>query len=458
MHRYHSKWRKTKNSRKRKRSKANKKKLNVYWANRKKNTATNGTNVTNCEKQKHEQQKQHVGNMPTSARKLSFFQKAQENSDTVSDQYFLVHSSTFANLFPQCYCDLCEQVSTVTFQTSTKKGFAYLFQLVCDNCGEIIKESFSSERISSNKNSSFDVNRRTVDSFLKKGAGYSAATDFCASMKIDTMSSKAYYDQLKSIKEDAQELKQNILEKSREVVYSVHKSLGEDSVRTRSKEKEVIDILSSFDGSWHKRGHTSLYGIGCVIDVLTGLVVDYEVMSKYCHSCVRAAADLDADSPDFHFWQKGHKESGDCCENFTGSSGAMEVTSAEIMWQRSVAECGMRYTTLLSDGDSKTLKHLLDLNVYDEPIKKEECLNHVSKRLYTALTELVKNCKVKGITLGGRKKGALTAQVISRLSNYYRSAIVRNNSNVTAMKRSILATLSHCSSTDQDFDHSSCPN
>lgn len=66
--------------------------------------------------------------------------------------------------------------------------------------------------------------------------------------------------------------------------------------------------MSSFDGSWHKRGHNSLYGIGCVIDVLTGLVVDYEVMSKYCHLCVRAATDLEADSPDFHFWQKGHKE------------------------------------------------------------------------------------------------------------------------------------------------------
>ena len=44
----------------------------------------------------------------------------------------------------------------------------------------------------------------------------------------------------------------------------------------------VIDVLTdfngnitdSFDGSWHKCGHTSSYGFGAVIDVLTGLVVD----------------------------------------------------------------------------------------------------------------------------------------------------------------------------------------
>ena len=41
----------------------------------------------------------------------------------------------------------------------------------------------------------------------------------------------------------------------------------------------------SFDGSWQKRGHTSLYGLATVIDVLTGLVLDYEILSKYCHVC-----------------------------------------------------------------------------------------------------------------------------------------------------------------------------
>ena len=31
-----------------------------------------------------------------------------------------------------------------------------------------------------------------------------------------------------------------------------------------------------------KRGHTSNLEVGCVIDLLTDLVVDFEVVSKYC--------------------------------------------------------------------------------------------------------------------------------------------------------------------------------
>jgi hypothetical protein len=56
----------------------------------------------------------------------------------------------------------------------------------------------------------------------------------------------------------------------------------------RSEELDVlsvIDIAVSFDGTWMKRGFTSLYGVGVCIDMLTGLVVDFHVRSKYCHKC-----------------------------------------------------------------------------------------------------------------------------------------------------------------------------
>ena len=43
-------------------------------------------------------------------------------------------------------------------------------------------------------------------------------------------------------------------------------------------ENPIIDIRVSFDGTWQKRGFTSLYGVGICIDVLTGYVVDYVVL------------------------------------------------------------------------------------------------------------------------------------------------------------------------------------
>ena len=41
---------------------------------------------------------------------------------------------------------------------------------------------------------------------------------------------------------------------------------------------------------------------------------------------------------------------------------------------------GLHYTGFLSDGDSKAYNAVVKLNVYDVPIVKEECVNHVHKK------------------------------------------------------------------------------
>ena len=64
----------------------------------------------------------------------------------------------------------------------------------------------------------------------------------------------------------------------------------------------------------------------------------------------------------------------------------MEVQAAEILWKRSIDRHKMRYTTMLSDGDSKSFENLNSFinkgDLYDEDhkITKEECINHVCKR------------------------------------------------------------------------------
>ena len=52
----------------------------------------------------------------------------------------------------------------------------------------------------------------------------------------------------------------------------------------------ILDITVSFDGTWMTRGHKSKYGLGCVIEIETGLVIDFVIMSLYCHSCAGAIA------------------------------------------------------------------------------------------------------------------------------------------------------------------------
>ncbi|GFT46606.1 uncharacterized protein TNCV_3184481 [Trichonephila clavipes] len=108
------------------------------------------------------------------------------------------------------------------------------------------------------------------------------------------------------------------------------------------------------------RGHTSLIGVGCVIDMLTGYVVDFEVMSKVC--VVIALYKLGQSSAEFSIWYEGHKS--ECDINHLGSSTSMEMEAALTLWKRSTS-LGFRYITVLSDGDCKTFNYLCEKKCMD---------------------------------------------------------------------------------------------
>ncbi|GFV22827.1 uncharacterized protein TNCV_4962421 [Trichonephila clavipes] len=100
------------------------------------------------------------------------------------------------------------------------------------------------------------------------------------------------------------------------------------------------------------------------------------------------------------------------------------------------------------------------MNVYgrETQIKKEECINHVSKRLGTALRQTVKDWRMKDVTLGGKKRVSLKEETIKKLTRHYTNAIRKNKGDVETMKTAIYATLFHCMSTDQKPQHKKCPS
>ena len=73
-----------------------------------------------------------------------------------------------------------------------------------------------------------------------------------------------------SVKEVATEVMQDAVEEIRE-------DAGDD---------EITDVSISCDGTWQKRGFTSLNGAVVIISTDTGKVLDVEVMSRYCNACV----------------------------------------------------------------------------------------------------------------------------------------------------------------------------
>ncbi|KAL7630883.1 UNVERIFIED_CONTAM: hypothetical protein RMT77_018828 [Armadillidium vulgare] len=77
-------------------------------------------------------------------------------------------------------------------------------------------------------------------------------------------------------------------------------------------------------------------------------------------------------------------------------------------------------------------------------IEKEECTNHVSKRMKKLLTQLAKD-----ETLGKRneKEGALTEEKITAFANFYGKAIKDNVGDTRKMRTAILASIFHHSKT-----------
>lgn len=116
----------------------------------------------------------------------------------------------------------------------------------------------------------------------------------------------------------------------------------------------------------------------------------------------------------------------------------MEAQAAISLWVRSVNKLKMRYITNIGDGafahNAVTSMNNEEGPYQDIKVTKEECVNHVSKRLGTSLRKLkaeeveVKTRKGgksdKKSLLGGRNK--LTDTDIDKLKSYYGTSIRRN--------------------------------
>ena len=108
---------------------------------------------------------------------------------------------------------------------------------------------------------------------------------------------------------------------------------------------------------------------------------------------------------EYNDWFKVHKSSEECNANYEGVSGSMEGQAAVNIWSRSARKNNMRYVTFLSDGDAKTWTRLNQVAPYGKSIliEKEECINHMQKRMSKGLGELAIKEK-----LCGYADGALT--------------------------------------------------
>lgn len=226
-------------------------------------------------------------------------------------------------------------------------------------------------------------------------------------------------------------------------------------------------------------------------------------------ACAKKLQTVEESSDEFLEWWEEHKML--CDANFKGSSPAMEAAAALDMWKRSERHLHLRYTNVISDGDSKTVSKLQESKPYGEgvDITKYECVGHIQKRMGKGLREAKKavlasnrqlraevnklkeklGVQGKGKGKGGKGRGkgkekgggaesekevgklcermaecetkiiraVIRNETIDLLQTYYGNAIRSHSNDLKGMTAACWAVYYHSVSYDEDPQHYYCP-
>lgn len=373
-----------------------------------------------------EQQAESVG---TSSKKLK---SSNDNFDVSFDSTFgyriLCFTSIFSVLSEVLVCCRCHK--PVKFTEASKQGLGFKLVVNCEDCNPVFIDSCPKIN-----NKAYEINRRIIFTMRLLGIGINGIQKFCAFMDLPRpVFQKSYHDIMIHICNMAKSV----------CSFSMKKAVEEEKVKTE-EQNENRGITVSGDGSWRRRGFSSLFGIVSLIGWFTGKVLDVNIKSKFCKAC--SYWKTKEDTAEYTNWKESHED--ECEANHEGSAGKMEVDSVVEMFDRANEVNDVNYINYVGDGDSKTFKAVLEQN---PNVTKKECIDHVQKRMGTRLRNLVK--KTKGLS----GKGKLTAKLIDKLTIYYGLAIRRNCNSVENMKKAIWATLHHKISTDDNPQHHLCPD
>ncbi|GFX89599.1 CCHC-type domain-containing protein [Trichonephila clavipes] len=195
-------------------------------------------------------------------------------------------------------------------------GLCSHMNLKCKNCS-FFKGFPTTEKMKGSCliNSSIVLGLRII------GKGFSAGKKLCAFLGLPFLSKLAFRNQERKLLKATERVAQE----------NINAALSEIK-GSNSFTKCGISI----DGTWQRRGYSSLNGCVSAISVDTGKILDIEVMTQYCHICA-----------------KGNSQSSKhVCSNYKGSAGNMEVVGAYRIFERSNVR-NVQYNEYYGDGDSK---------------------------------------------------------------------------------------------------------
>ena len=201
----------------------------------------------------------------------------QFDKEINKDFFFLMHTSVLFHLLTVVgVCPDCHSDKLILKHDKTKKmGFALNSIIHCNNCKweHNFKTSPSLEQCYTPCPKGYSVNSQVVVAFREIGRGYSAIKSFCTCMGMPQPFMPKVFT--------------SIVHKITTAYESIaSESMKNAAIETRGKpiDQGMMACQVTIDGTWQKRGHSSLHGV-VVGTSREDKVIDCEVMSKHCKQC-----------------------------------------------------------------------------------------------------------------------------------------------------------------------------
>lgn len=217
-----------------------------------------------------------IASTPATERKIRRFEDPTTDSATASvtepaAPYIIVELAAVNNLISVLSCNTCGG-SVKLVQSDQDYGLATKLTVVCEVCGEVAS-GWSSPRIEGPKTCNpFEVNILAMRAMLSTGNGQTAMNDIFSAMGLSRrgMHKKTFQQPLKKTLKPAATQAAEIAMKecAREAV-----KIYDDLCFGHKK-----NIAICYDGAWMTRGHSSHIGVGAVVELFTGYVLDYQVL------------------------------------------------------------------------------------------------------------------------------------------------------------------------------------
>ncbi|ESO85563.1 hypothetical protein LOTGIDRAFT_155053 [Lottia gigantea] len=322
--------------------------------------------------------------------------------------YRIVDVSFLKSLISQLQCPKCNNsLENCALEEENNRGLSSKFDVICSACQVVISSASTSKRLKDVNESNrpnttgFDVNRRCVMAMKELGVG---KADLDKLSKVFDMPSslgkEAFTKHLKKLEAASSESAQDHLQETSKIICKAYTEVHPDY-----EDEDIIDIDVVSDGTWQKRGFSSKYNVTVITDLLTGLALDFEVLTNYCHVCAKNKMD------------------------------------------KSSIEYGEWRITALNDGNGPYGR--------EHPVENEDCVNHISKRMKNGLDTVITKLKAQGEPIDG--KGRLTKERVKAIQNYYGRAIKDNAGDLEVMYRSTWAIYLHHFDDDEN-QHHRCPS